>query len=98
MSSTEEEKSQLRLMEGKAIAYYAAMVAAWLQNRMELDKALLALSAGGIGLLVTISTTAGLTGFVAVLSFAISVFSFLITILLLLIIFKINSEHINITI
>lgn len=95
ISSIEEEKSQLRLMEGKAIAYYAAMVAAWLQNRMELDKALLALSAGGIGLLVTISTTAGLTGFVAVLSFTISVFSFLITILLLLIIFKINSEHIE---
>src|SRR3990172_5718237 len=34
----------------KRVAYYAALVEAWLGTRMEKDRTLLALSAGGLGL------------------------------------------------
>lgn len=43
----------------KDVAYYSALVSAWIQTKMERDKTLASLSAGGIGLLVTILSTVG---------------------------------------
>jgi tRNA A37 threonylcarbamoyltransferase TsaD len=40
----------------KKLAFYTAAVEAWVATRMEKDKTLLALAAGGIGLLATLLT------------------------------------------
>ena len=45
---------------GKEVAFYSAAVQAWIDTRMERDKTLVTLSAGGIGLSVTILSTVGL--------------------------------------
>ena len=45
--------------DAKAVAFYSAAVQAWVTTRMEKDRALLNLAAGGIGLLVTLLTTVG---------------------------------------
>jgi hypothetical protein len=38
----------------KEVEYYAAQVNAWLNTKFEHDKSLLTLSAGGLGLLISI--------------------------------------------
>ncbi|PKF49010.1 hypothetical protein AT251_22010 [Enterovibrio nigricans] len=43
----------------KEVEFYAATVGAWLNTKFELDKSLLTLSTGAIGLLVTLLTTVG---------------------------------------
>jgi hypothetical protein len=43
----------------KNVAFYAALVDAWVATRMEKDKTLLTLATGGVGLLVTLLTTVG---------------------------------------
>ena len=45
----------------KEIALYSAVVQAWAGTRMEKDRSILNLSAAGIGLLVTLLTTVGVT-------------------------------------
>ena len=45
---------RLDLNKEKHTAYYSALVEAWLDTRMEKDKSLLMLAAGGIGILVTL--------------------------------------------
>jgi hypothetical protein len=40
--------------------WYAANLAAWFATRLEHDKSLLTLSAGGIGLLITLVSTVGI--------------------------------------
>src|SRR5207249_1172528 len=41
------------------VAYYAALVSAWVETKMERDKTIVTLSAGAIGLLVTLLTVVG---------------------------------------
>lgn len=53
-----EEKSD-STQQQKDIAYYSALVDAWIQTKMSQDKIFISLSAGGIGLLITILTTVG---------------------------------------
>ena len=43
----------------KEVAYFSAIVDAWVETRMEKDRALLGLSTGGVGLLATLLTTVG---------------------------------------
>jgi hypothetical protein len=43
----------------KSVEHYSASVTAWYNTHLEHDKSLLTLSAGGIGLLVTLLTTGG---------------------------------------
>src|SRR4051812_12163082 len=47
------------LADQKQVAFYGAVVTAWVETAMEKDKTLLSLSTGGIGLLVTLLTTVG---------------------------------------
>ncbi len=47
---------------GKEVAYYGAVVEAWVNTKMERDKSLLTLSGGGIALLGTVATTIGVRG------------------------------------
>ena len=46
-------------LDEREVAFYSAAVEAWLGTRMERDKTLVTLSAGAIGVIVTILTTVG---------------------------------------
>jgi hypothetical protein len=58
-SDDEREKRLLRELKAKNVAHYSVMLDAWIQTRMALDKSLITLSAGGVGVLVTLLTTVG---------------------------------------
>jgi len=45
--------------EQKDVAFYSAAVTAWFATALELDKSILTLAAGGVGLHVTLLTTVG---------------------------------------
>lgn len=79
----------------KDIEFYAAAVAGWLNTRLERDKSLLALSAGGIGLLITLLTTVGVSSAEGLVLHLMAMFSFLACLVVVLIIFEKNSSHIE---
>ena len=48
------------LKQQKEVEFYATSVTAWYNTALERDRGLFTLSAGGIGLLLTLLTTVGL--------------------------------------
>lgn len=50
------------LANKKEELYLSAVINGWIETRMERDRTLLALSTGGVGLLVTLVTTVGPPG------------------------------------
>ena len=94
-STKDAEKRALRELEGKNIAHYSILLSAWIETKMERDKTLVTLSAAAIGLLVTILTTVGAKHFWDVFLFAIAVVSFLVTIWSSLVIYQLNSQHLE---
>ena len=83
------------LSKEKAVAFYAALVEAWVATRMEKDRTLLTLAAGGIGLLVTLLTTVAPTNAWQLGFYAAGGFSFLATVILAIKIFDSNSDHVE---
>jgi len=77
------------------IQFYGASVAAWFNTALEHDKSILTLSAAGIGLLVTLLTTTGISGAALLSLYIASVVSFLLSICGVLLIFKRNKYHIE---
>lgn len=94
-SIKDAEKRALRELEGKNIAHHSILLSAWIETKMERDKTLVTLSAAAIGLLVTILTTVGAKYLWDIFLFAIAVVSFLITIWSSLIIYQLNSQHLE---
>ena len=94
-SKEDREKRHLRELEGKNIEHYSVLLQAWIQTKMESDKTLVTLSAAGIGLLVTILTTAGVRRIWEVLLYLGSFAGFLTTIWTSLTIYQLNSKHIE---
>ena len=80
------------LQEGKEISYYSNLVQAWISTKMEKDKSLLALSAGGIGLLVTLLTTSSLKENWIIFLYISAIVSFIIVLISTIIIFDKNAE------
>lgn len=97
MPETPEEtkRRELRELEGKNIAHYSVLLSAWIQTKMERDKALVTLSSAGIGLLVTLLTTVPVRQAFQIPLFVIAVAAFLCTILCSLRIYQMNSDHIE---
>lgn len=85
---TEEEA-----MQHKEIEFYAANLGAWFDTRMEHDKSLLTLSAGGIGLLVTLMSTVGVRSVEGLVLYIAALVAFLICLVSIVWIFKKNSTH-----
>jgi len=79
----------------KEIAFYAATVDAWLNTKFELDKSLLTLSTGAIGLLVTLLTTIGATSVEGLALYFAALLSFLICVISILLVFKRNAKHLE---
>jgi hypothetical protein len=77
------------------IAFYAAQVAAWFGTRLEHDKSLLTLSAGGIGLLITLLSTTGLKSIESLLLYVLALASFVVCLGCVLWIFKRNAIHLE---
>lgn len=79
----------------KQIQFYGAGVNAWFNTALEHDKSILALSAAGIGLLITLLTTTGLGSSEALLLYAGAILSFLFSIFCILLIFNRNKAYIE---
>jgi hypothetical protein len=79
----------------KDVAFYQAMVQAWINTRMEKDKTLLSLAAAAIGLLVTLLTTTGPTSVCQWWLYLAAGFSFFCTIALGIWIFARNTAHLE---
>ncbi|ROV61700.1 hypothetical protein EGH82_03815 [Vibrio ponticus] len=86
MSNTELEKE---------VEFYAATVGAWLNTKFELDKSLLTLSTGAIGLLVTLLTTIGASSIEGLVLYFAALLSFLACVVSILLVFKRNAKHLE---
>lgn len=94
-SQEDREKRLLRELEAKNIAHYSVLLEAWIQTRMARDKSLVTLSAGGVGVLVTLLTTVGVSRPWQIWLYIGSFLGFLATIALALMIYQKNSEQIE---
>lgn len=81
--------------EQKRIEYYAASVTAWFNSSLEHDKSILTLSAGGIGILITLLTTVGLDSAEALVLYFCAIICFLIALISILIVFRRNNTYIE---
>jgi hypothetical protein len=79
----------------KEIAWYAAALDAWYGTRLEHDKSLLTLSAGGIGLLITLASTVGIPSRAALILSTLAIFAFVVCLMVVLLIFRGNSDHLE---
>ena len=79
----------------KRVEYYAASINAWFNTSLEHDKSLLALSAGGIGLLLTLLTTVGLSSAEALILYIGAIASFVVALVVILFVFRRNRTHIE---
>lgn len=75
--------------------FYSTALSAWIESRMEKDRSLLNLSVGGLGLIVTILTTVGVTSSFEILLNATAVIFFITTILSVLKVFDLNSKYLS---
>lgn len=80
----------------KRVEYYAAIVNAWFNTSLEHDKSLLTLSAGGIGLLLTLLTTVGLSSTEALVLYIGAIASFVVALVAILVVFRRNRTHIEV--
>ena len=86
---------QVSIDEQKAIEFYAASVNAWYASALEHDKSIFTIANGAIALLITLLTTVGFEGLFSLILFVTAIISFLITIALLLLVFRKNQVYIQ---
>lgn len=85
--------TQPNIEELKNVEFYAANVNAWFNTRFEHDKSLLALSAGAIGLLITLISTVGVESVETLILYLLALTCFVICLGALLWIFRRNAKH-----
>jgi hypothetical protein len=91
----ESRSRALEELKGKNIAHYSVLLTAFIQTKMEHDKTLVTLSAGGIGLLLTLLNLTGSGSTVSLVLFGGSFSGFLLTIGCALVIYERNASHIE---
>jgi len=79
----------------KRIAFYTQVVGAWIETRMERDRAILTLSSAAIGLLVTILTTMSLPAPWLIYAYAIASGGFFVACLTCVSVFSRNARHLE---
>lgn len=87
--------TQEEIDDQKKIEFYAASVAAWYESSLEHDKSILTLSAGGIGLLITLLTTVGLGTAEALVLYVGAIISFVVSLVSVLFVFRGNQKHVE---
>ena len=83
------------MSDEKDVEFYAASANAWFNTKLEYDKSLLVLSAGAIGLLITLLTTVGVSSFTLLVVFFASIVSFVVCLITVLAIFFRNAKHLE---
>ncbi|CAN7571319.1 hypothetical protein LJR039_004052 [Pseudorhodoferax sp. LjRoot39] len=83
------------LVQQKNVEFYAAGVNAWYNTSLEHDKSIFSLSAGGIGLLITLITTIGLSSAWLKFLYIAAIVCFLSSLISVLVIFRRNRKHIE---
>lgn len=76
------------------LEFYSASVNAWYGTALEHDKSLLTLSAGGIGLLITLLTMDELKSCLSLVLYSVAILCFVVCLISVLKIFNGNREHI----
>lgn len=79
----------------KDIEFYSANVNAWLNTRFEHDRSLLTLSAGGVGLLITLISTVGVSSIENLILYALALLFFVICLCAVLWVFRRNAKHLE---
>jgi hypothetical protein len=79
----------------KEVQFYAQTIAAWFNTRLEHDKSLLTLSAGGIALLITLLTTVGVKSVEGLVLYILSIISFIACLISVLFIFSRNASYLE---
>lgn len=79
----------------KNIEFHSQSINAWYMTSLEKDKSILTISAGGIGVMITLLTTIGMNGYLTFSLFCLSILSFLISILLIINVFGLNKEYLT---
>ncbi|MCQ4297911.1 hypothetical protein NAU58_20250 [Pseudomonas stutzeri] len=90
MSDTQPDINQM-----KEVEFYAANLNAWFNTRFEHDKSLLALSAGAVGLLITLISTVGVKSVETLILYILSLACFVVCLGALLWIFRRNAKHLE---
>lgn len=83
------------MSDDKEVAFYSAKVNAWFNTKLEYDKSLLVLSAGAIGLLITLLTTTSVGSSTLLCIFVVAIVCFLLCIIFILFIFTWNAKHLE---
>lgn len=83
------------LRQQKDVEFFAAGVNAWYNTSLEHDKSIFALSAGGIGLLITLLTTVGLSSSLLLHLYIAAILCFLASLVAILVVFRGNKKHIE---
>jgi hypothetical protein len=79
----------------KDVAYYSALVNAWIETKMERDRAILSLSSGGIALLVGLLSTVGIVCWWELVLYVLAISAFIGSIVSVLIVFQRNPVYIK---
>lgn len=90
MSDTQPDMNQM-----KEVEFYAANLNAWFNTRFEHDKSLLALSAGAVGLLITLISTVGVRSIETLILYILALACFVVCLGALLWIFRRNAKHLE---
>lgn len=83
------------IVHQKEVEYYASSVNAWFNTSLEHDKSVLTLAAGGIGLLLTLLTTVGLSSAESLILYIAAITSFLVALIAVLVVFRHNRTYIE---
>ena len=86
----EKEKKDLEDIE-----FYSNSVNAWFNTKLERDKSILAISAGGLGLLITLLTAFGVNNVTELVIYFLAILCFMVAIILMVIIFNRNASYLS---
>ncbi len=83
------------LIESKEIEYYSNCVNAWFNTKLERDKSILTISAGGLGLLITLLIAFGINNKIELIIFISAIFYFMVAIIVTIVVFNRNALYLE---
>ena len=86
---------QESINDSKEIEFYSNSVNAWFNTKLERDKSILVISAGALGLLITLLTAFGVNNKMELLIFFAAIFCFMIAIIIMIVVFNRNASYLE---
>jgi len=87
--------NQDNLNKSKEIEYYSNCVNAWFNTKLERDKSILTISAGGLGLLITLLTVFGVNKKIELVLFILAIICFMVAIIVMIFVFNRNASYLE---